>query len=64
MPIARISIMEGRSDDEKAAVIAAVTEALHRSMGAPYEVIRVLLDEVPRSQWGIGGQTALALGKT
>ncbi|MBN9429120.1 MAG: 2-hydroxymuconate tautomerase family protein [Burkholderiales bacterium] len=64
MPIARISIMEGHSDEKKAELIAAVTEAIHRSMDAPYEVIRVLLDEVPRTQWGIGGKTALALGKT
>jgi len=64
MPIARISIMEGSDDERKAALIAAVTEAIHASFGAPHEVIRVLLDEVPRSQWGIGGKTALALGKT
>jgi 4-oxalocrotonate tautomerase len=63
MPIARISIMEGRTDEQKAALIAAVTEAIHQSVAAPYENIRVLLDEVPRSQWGIGGKTALALGK-
>lgn len=63
MPIAHISIMEGHTDERKAAIIAAVTEALHESMEAPRENIRVLLEEVPRSQWGIGGKTALALGK-
>ncbi len=63
MPIARISIMEGHEDSKKAEIIAAVTEALHVSMNAPHEAIRVLLDEVPRTQWGIGGKTALALGK-
>jgi 4-oxalocrotonate tautomerase len=63
MPIARVSIMDGRTDEEKAALIAAVTEALHQSIGAPYENIRVLIDEVPRTQWGIGGRTAQALGK-
>jgi 4-oxalocrotonate tautomerase len=63
MPIARIAIMDGRTDEQKASIIAAVTEALHESMNAPRENIRVLLEEVPRSQWGIGGQTALALGK-
>ncbi|WP_233835826.1 2-hydroxymuconate tautomerase [Paraburkholderia sp. ZP32-5] len=63
MPIARISIMDGRDDEQKAALIAAVTEAIHESLGAPRENIRVLLDEVPRSQWGIAGKTALALGR-
>lgn len=63
MPIARVSIMDGRTDQEKAVLIAAVTEAIHQSIGAPHENIRVLIDEVPRTQWGIGGHTALALGK-
>jgi len=63
MPIARVSIMEGRTEEQIAEVIRAVTEALHRSLGAPYESIRVLVDQVPRTQWGIGGKTAAALGK-
>jgi 4-oxalocrotonate tautomerase len=63
MPIARISIMDGRTDEEKAVLIAAVTEAIHQSIGAPMENIRVLLDEVPRTQWGIAGKTAHALGR-
>jgi 4-oxalocrotonate tautomerase len=63
MPIARVSIMEGRSDEQIAEVIRAVTEALHRSLDAPYENIRVLVEQVPRTQWGIGGRTAAALGR-
>ena len=63
MPIARISIMDGRTDEEKAVLIAAVTDAIHQSIGAPVENIRVLLDEVPRTQWGIAGKTAHALGR-
>jgi 4-oxalocrotonate tautomerase len=63
MPIARISIMDGRTDEQKAALIAAVTEAIHQSIAAPVENIRVLLDEVPRTQWGIAGKTAQALGR-
>ncbi|PXW14661.1 2-hydroxymuconate tautomerase [Paraburkholderia caballeronis] len=63
MPIARISIMDGRTDEQKAALIAAVTEAIHRSVGAPRENIRVLLDEVPRTQWGIAGKTAHELDR-
>jgi 4-oxalocrotonate tautomerase len=63
MPIAQISIMDGRTDEEKAKLIAAVTEAIHQSVDAPYENIRVLLQEVPRTQWGIGGKTAKELGR-
>ena len=62
MPIARLSIMEGRSEQEIATLIQAVTEAIHTTLDAPHHNIRVLVDVVPCAQWGIGGQTAAALG--
>lgn len=64
MPVARLSIMEGRNEAEIAQLIAAVTEAIHKSLGAPHRNIRVLVEQVPRSQWGIAGKTALELGET
>lgn len=63
MPIARLSIMEGRTKEEIADLITAVTEAMHNSLGAPHRNIRVLVDEVPLSHWGIGGSTAESLGE-
>ena len=64
MPIARLSIMEGRDEKEVAALIAAVTEAIHRSLNAPHRNIRVLVDEVPYTHWGIAGKSAAELGET
>jgi 4-oxalocrotonate tautomerase len=64
MPIARIAIMEGRSEHEIASLIDAVTEAIHASLGAPHRNIRVLIEVVPLTQWGIGGKTAAELGET
>lgn len=64
MPIARLSIMEGRSTEEVADLIDAVTEAIHQSLRAPRPNIRVLVDEVPLSHWGIAGKTASELGET
>ncbi len=64
MPIARLSIMEGRSDEEIAGLIAAVSQAIHQSLNAPLANIRVLVDEVPLGHWGIGGRSAADLGET
>jgi 4-oxalocrotonate tautomerase len=64
MPIAHVSLIEGRTEAQKAALIAAVTKAIHDSIGAPIETVRVLIDEVPAAHWGIGGETALVLRKT
>lgn len=63
MPIANIQIIEGRSEEQKERMIALVTEALCESLGAPRESVRVLIQELPKSHWGIGGQSAKTLGR-
>jgi 4-oxalocrotonate tautomerase len=63
MPFAQIYLMEGRSDEQKAAVIEKVTDALIEAVGAPRETVRVLVLDVPKGQWGIGGKTAKSLGR-
>ena len=50
-------------NDESAPGLARLTEAIHESLGAPRESIRVLITEVPSTHWGIAGQTAKALGR-
>lgn len=63
MPIAQINILPGRTDEQKAKMISAVTEAIHESLGAPRESIRIIINEIPSTHWGIGGQTAKQLGR-
>lgn len=63
MPLAHIHMMEGRSEDQKRAVIEKVTAALVEAVGVPVETVRVLITEVPKTQWGIGGKSAKDLGR-
>ncbi|HSG24294.1 MAG TPA: 2-hydroxymuconate tautomerase [Azonexus sp.] len=63
MPFAQIHMMEGRTEEQKRAVIEKVTAALVEAVGAPIETVRVLITEVPKTQWGIGGKTAKDLGR-
>lgn len=63
MPFAQIQIMEGRSEDQKRAVIEKVSQALVEALGAPIENVRVLIAEVPKSNWGIAGKSAKDLGR-
>ncbi len=60
MPIAIIHLMEGRDDEKKARAIAAVTQALVESLGVKPDSVRVILQEVPKTQWGIAGKPASA----
>jgi 4-oxalocrotonate tautomerase len=63
MPFAQIYLLEGRTDEQKKAVIEKVTQALHEAVGAPVENVRVWIHDVPKSNWGIAGKTAADLNR-
>ena len=45
----------GPSDEEKAELIAGVTDLLARVLGKNPATTVVVIDEVPMQNWGIGG---------
>ena len=45
VPLVQIDLLEGRTPEQKKALLAAVTEAVHTSIGAPLPSIRVWLRE-------------------
>lgn len=63
MPFAQIYMIEGRSEDQKRAVIHKVSQAIVEATGAPKDAVRVWIQEVPKTNWGIAGQTAKDLGR-
>ena len=63
MPFAQVYILEGRTDEQKRAVIEKVTQALVEALGAPKENVRVLIHDVPKENWGIAGESAKARGR-
>ena len=58
MPFAQIYLMEGRTEEQKRAVIEKVTAALVEAVGAPKENVRVWIQDVPKTNWGIAGVSA------
>lgn len=57
MPFIQLTIVEGRTPEKKEELIAELTETLHRVIDAPYETIRVSINEIPDTHWGIAGQS-------
>ena len=63
MPFAQIYLIEGRTEEQKKAVIEKVSQALVDATGAPIANVRVWIQEVPEENWGIAGVTAKELGR-
>jgi 4-oxalocrotonate tautomerase len=63
MPFAQIHLIEGRTEEQKRAVIEKVTQALVEAVGAPRENVRVLITDVPKENWGIAGVSAKDRGR-
>jgi 4-oxalocrotonate tautomerase len=63
MPLAHVFMLQGRTDEQKKAVIEKVTQAIMEAVSAPRENVRVIIQEIPKTQWGIGGKTAKDLGR-
>lgn len=58
MPYVNIRITrEGASAEQKAELIAGVTELLCRVLGKNPQTTVVVIDEVDTDNWGIGGET-------
>ncbi|WP_322060127.1 tautomerase family protein [Paraburkholderia sp. J63] len=57
MPIVHISLVEGRSEEVVKACVKAVAQAIHQTLGAPLDAVRVYATQVPGAHWAVGVQT-------
>jgi 4-oxalocrotonate tautomerase len=56
MPLVQVTMIAGRTVEQKHALIAAVSKAVSDSLDTPIERVRVAIYEVSPDEWGIGGQ--------
>jgi 4-oxalocrotonate tautomerase len=63
MPFAQIYMIEGRTVEQKRAVIEKVSAALVEATGTPIANVRVWIQDVPKENWGIAGTSAQDLGR-
>jgi 4-oxalocrotonate tautomerase len=45
MPLIEVHLLEGRTDEQKKALLGAITKAVQESIGSPLETIRVWIEE-------------------
>lgn len=63
MPFAQIFMIEGRTEEQKRAVIEKVSAALVEATGTPIANVRVWIQDVPKENWGIAGVSAKDMGR-
>ncbi|MBC7115069.1 MAG: 4-oxalocrotonate tautomerase [Archaeoglobi archaeon] len=57
MPVAQIYVWKGFSDESKRKVIEGITEVF-ASLEIPKEAVEVIIHEIPKENWGVGGEQA------
>ena len=55
MPLIQVTMVEGRTTEQKHALIRNLSQAMADTLDVPLERIRVALYEVSADEWGIGG---------
>ncbi|AQQ25097.1 MULTISPECIES: 2-hydroxymuconate tautomerase family protein [Burkholderia cepacia complex] len=63
LPVIVAILIAGRTDEQKRALIAALSDAGANVLDAPLQATRVIIKDIPNTDFGIGGQTARALGR-
>lgn len=61
MPLIQITLLEGREPSAVTECARQVARAVHASLGAPLERIRVCVQEVPATHWLVGDRSKAEL---
>jgi len=56
MPLVEIHMLEGRTDEQKMALLDGVTEAIRDSLGVPLTSIRVWIQEFSSKDFMVAGE--------
>lgn len=59
MPIVRVEMWSGRSHECKVKLAKAITDVVVKELACPVQAVTVVLEEVPKENWVIGGQACV-----
>lgn len=57
MPLVHVYVWKGFSNEAKKRTIAGITKVFEE-LGIPPHAVEVLIHEVPKENWGVGGEQA------
>lgn len=56
MPYVTVKMLEGRTDDQKRALVKEVSEVVAKTTNAPIENVTVFIEEMPKNHYGVAGE--------
>jgi 4-oxalocrotonate tautomerase len=56
MPILRVETWAGLPKDKKRDFVESLTREAVRILGCPAEAVTVIIDEIPKENWGAAGE--------
>ncbi|MFM8352274.1 MAG: tautomerase family protein [Actinomycetales bacterium] len=56
MPFIQVTMLQGRTTEQKHALIRGLTDATAEALGSDSSRIRVALYEISADEWGVGGE--------
>jgi len=57
MPVVHVNVWEGFEEEKAKTVIKGITKVFV-DLGIPAHAVEVIVHEIPKSHWGIGGEPA------
>jgi 4-oxalocrotonate tautomerase len=57
MPLIQVTMVAGRTPEQKHALIHGLSEAAAAALDTPIDRVRVAIYEVSADEWGIGGRS-------
>ncbi|UPW83624.1 2-hydroxymuconate tautomerase [Lysinibacillus sp. Ag94] len=55
MPYVTVKMLEGRTEEQKRALVKEVTEAVSRTVNAPPENVTVFIEEMSKNHYSVAG---------
>ncbi|MEC4585992.1 2-hydroxymuconate tautomerase [Bacillus safensis] len=56
MPIVTVQMLEGRTDEQKRALVEKVTDAVVETTGAEAEKVSVIIEEMKKEHYAVAGK--------
>ncbi|HWI50379.1 MAG TPA: 2-hydroxymuconate tautomerase family protein [Rummeliibacillus sp.] len=57
MPLIQVTMIEGRTPEKKEKLIEELSYTAMKVLDAPLESVRVCINEIPNTHWGIAGKS-------